>query len=77
MTKVTFRQLDRTLKGLGFESIVNGDRAVFRHEKKDAILTVPTEDGAVRDIYVVNARRQVANSGIASADAFEAKLASN
>ena len=75
MTKVTFRQLDKTLKTFGFESTMQGGHAIFRHQGNGAVLTVPAAEGDVRAIYVVNAKQQIANSGIASADAFEATLA--
>jgi predicted RNA binding protein YcfA (HicA-like mRNA interferase family) len=71
---VTFRQLQKTLNSLGFESQPVGGHVIFRHLKTGAVLTVPNTEGTVRPIYVSTAARQIANSGIATASTFESRL---
>lgn len=72
---VTFKQLRETLTGFGFESAQNrGSHVIFRHAKTGVVLTVPNTGRIVRPIYVSNAGRQIANSGIATASTFECRL---
>ena len=61
--------------GLGFVSDPSGGHVIFRHPETGLVLTAPNAEGKVRSIYVVTAARQIANVGIASAAAFEARLA--
>jgi len=76
MTKpVTLAQLRDTLTGLGFVSDPSGGHVIFRHPETGLVLTAPNAEGKVRSIYVITAARQIANVGIASAAAFEARLA--
>lgn len=71
---VTFKQLQAALNELGFESQQHGSHSIFMHPKTGTVLTVPNMDRMVRPIYVSTAARQIANSGIAAASAFEATL---
>jgi predicted RNA binding protein YcfA (HicA-like mRNA interferase family) len=71
---VTFKQLQKTLSGFGFEARPSGSHVIFRHSKTGVVLTVPNIEGTVRPIYVSNAAHQIANSGIATASTFEARL---
>nr|WP_294524004.1 hypothetical protein [uncultured Rhodopila sp.] len=72
---VTFAQLRDTLTGLGFVSDPSGGHVIFRHPKTGLVLTAPNAEGKVRPTYVVTAARQIANFGIATEAAFEARLA--
>jgi predicted RNA binding protein YcfA (HicA-like mRNA interferase family) len=71
---VTFKQLQKTLNGFGFESREGGGHVIFRHSKTGVVLTVPNTEPTVRPIYVSNAAHQIANSGIATASTFEIRL---
>jgi predicted RNA binding protein YcfA (HicA-like mRNA interferase family) len=71
---VTFKQLQKTLNGFGFESQQHGSHVIFRHSKTGVVLTVPNTERTVRPIYVSSAARQIANSGIATASTFETRL---
>lgn len=71
---VTFKQLQRTLNGLGFESQHGGRHVTFRHPRTGTVLTVPNIEPTIRPIYVSTAARQVANSGIATMAMFGARL---
>ena len=71
---VTFKQLQTTLNGLGFESQERGAHVIFRHSKTGAILTVPNTGRTVRPVYVNTAARQIANSGIATMSTFVTRL---
>jgi hypothetical protein len=76
MTKpVTFGQLRDTLNGRGFVADPGGGHVIFRHPGAGLVLAAPNAAGKVRPIYVVTAARQIANSGIATEAAFEARLA--
>jgi predicted RNA binding protein YcfA (HicA-like mRNA interferase family) len=71
---VTFRQLQKALNELGFQSEELGSHVIFRHSKTGVVLTVPNTGQTVRPIYVSTAARQIVNSGIATASTFESKL---
>jgi predicted RNA binding protein YcfA (HicA-like mRNA interferase family) len=71
---VIFRQLQKTFGEFGFVAQQDGGHAIFRHPKTGATLTVPNIEGTVRPIYVSNAARQIANSGIATTSMFEVRL---
>jgi predicted RNA binding protein YcfA (HicA-like mRNA interferase family) len=71
---VTFKQLQKTLYGSGFESQQAGSHVIFRHLRTGLVLTVPNNDQTARPIYVSNASSQIANSGIATASTFEKRL---
>jgi predicted RNA binding protein YcfA (HicA-like mRNA interferase family) len=71
---VTFKQLQKTLNGFGFESQPGGGHVIFRHSKTGVILTVRNTPSTVRPIYVSTAARQIVNSGIATASTFENRL---
>ncbi len=71
---VTFKQLKKTLTEFGFEPEESGGHMIFRHVKTGVVLTVPSTERTVRPIYVSNAGRQIANSGIATTSTFESRL---
>jgi predicted RNA binding protein YcfA (HicA-like mRNA interferase family) len=74
--KVTFKQLQKTLNGLGFEArqSLSSSHVIFKHSKTGVVLTVPNSGPTVPPVYVNTAARQVANSGIATVTSFENKL---
>jgi predicted RNA binding protein YcfA (HicA-like mRNA interferase family) len=76
-SRVTFKQLQKTLVELGFEGRQSGSHVIFRHTGSGAVLSVPNSEQIVRTIFVSTAARQVANSGIATTKAFEGKLRKN
>ena len=72
---VTYSQFKRALIDLGFQATESGpSHVIFRHPPTGAVLTVPKTERRVRPIYVLNAIRQVENTGIASAATFESML---
>ena len=71
---VIFKQLQKTLNGFGFEVEPHGGHVIRRHPGTGAVLSVPNVERTVRPIYMTIAARQIANSGIATASAFETKL---
>jgi hypothetical protein len=76
MTKpVTSGQLRDTLNGLGFVADPGGGHVIFRRPGAGLVVSVPNVEGEGRPIYAVTAARQIANFGIATAAAFEARLA--
>jgi predicted RNA binding protein YcfA (HicA-like mRNA interferase family) len=72
---VTLQQFQQTLRGFGFEqSKRSGHHLIYQHPTRGVIVTVPTNEPNIRPVYVRAAAKQVANSGIATTQAFEAKL---
>ncbi len=71
---VTFKRLKKTLTAFGFEPEEHGGHIFFRHAKAGVVLTVPSTERTVRPVYVSNAGRQIANSGIATTSTFESRL---
>jgi predicted RNA binding protein YcfA (HicA-like mRNA interferase family) len=73
---VTSQQLVGTLEDLGFKLDAEqaGAHLLLRHEKTGAVLTLPKSARPLRPVFVNTAARQVANSGIASVEAFSKRL---
>jgi hypothetical protein len=78
-TDVTYGQLDKALRGLGFTCrLVNDDppARVYEHEETGALITTPPflETDFVLDYHLVAARTTVDLFGIIDAKRFDAKL---
>jgi hypothetical protein len=78
-TDVTYGQLDRALRSLGFPSrLVNGDPPTRRygHPETRASLLLPPfpDDDRVLEYHLVTARVMLDEYGIANPSAFQAKL---
>jgi hypothetical protein len=78
-TDVTYRQLDKVLRSLGFSCrLVNGDppARVYEHKESGAVITTPPYPmkDLVWDWHLVGARTTVDLFGIAEPKVFDAKL---
>jgi hypothetical protein len=78
-TDVTYAQLDRVLRSLGFSSrLVKGEPPArwYEHQDTGAFLTVPPypEDDRVWEHHLVTARVMLDQYGIADPTSFDAKL---
>jgi hypothetical protein len=78
-TDVTYGQLDKVLRSLGFASrLVNGDppMRLYEHKETGASIMVPPfpEQDLVLEYHLVTARVMVDEFGIAKPNVFEAKL---
>jgi hypothetical protein len=78
-TEVTYGQLDRALRSLGFSSrLVAKDPPALHYEHKEsgAMITLPPfpEGGRVLDYHLVAVRTTLDNYGIADPTAFAAEL---
>nr|WP_294511487.1 type II toxin-antitoxin system HicA family toxin [uncultured Rhodopila sp.] len=63
-----------TLNGLGFVADPGGGHVIFRRPGAGLVVSVPNVEGEVRPIYAVTAARQIADFGIATEAAVEARL---
>ncbi len=78
-TKVTYGQLDRVLRSLGFSSrLVNGDppARVYDHKETGASFMIPPlpETDFVLDYHLAGAQKTLDLFGIADAKVFDAQL---
>ncbi len=79
-TDVTYGQLDRVLRGLGFSCrLVTHDpppARVYEHQESSAALILPAfpESDKVLEYHLVAARVMLDNYGIVDPTAFDAKL---
>ncbi len=78
-TEVTYGQLDRALRSLGFSCrVLKGEppARVYEHKETGASFMVPPfpETDFVLDYHLVGARTTLANFGIAEPKAFDAQL---
>jgi hypothetical protein len=78
-TDVTYGQLDKALRSLGFASrLVNGDppTRLYEHKETGASIMMPPfpEQDLVLEYHLVTARVMVDEDGIAEPKVFDAKL---
>ena len=78
-TNVTYGQLDKVLRSLGFSCWLSKEEPparVYEHKESGALLTVPPfpESDFVLDYHLVGARTTVDFFGIADRKVFDAKL---
>jgi hypothetical protein len=78
-TDVTYGQLDKVLRSLGFTCrLVQGDPSarVYTHQDSGASITMPPfpEEDRVLEYHLVTARVMLDQHGIADPTAFDAKL---
>ncbi len=78
-TDVTYGQLDKVLRSLGFSCqlvTLSVPTRVYKHEQSGAIIMMPPfpETDKVLDYHLLGARTTVDGFGIADAAAFDAKF---
>ena len=78
-TKITYGQLDKVLRSLGFSRTVfdrDGLGLRYEHQETGALLLLPAfdEKECVYDHHMVAARSMLSNFGVADVSVFESKL---
>jgi hypothetical protein len=78
-TEVTYGQLDRVLRSLGFSCravIKNVESRVYEHKQSGALIVLPAlpEDDGVLDYHLVGVRTTLDGFGIVDPTEFAAKL---
>ena len=76
---VTYSQLDRVLRSLGFTCQIidkDGEARRYEHARSGAVILLPAypEDDKVLEYHLVMVRVTLENFGVADAMAFDAKL---
>jgi len=73
---ITLRQLEKLLKNYGFEKRVtgHGSHLLYRHAVAGALVTLPANNQALREIQTRNVFRQIINAGLASEDELQGKI---
>jgi hypothetical protein len=75
-TNVTYGQLDKTLRALGFTRVEDGVVRRYDHNKSGAAVLLPPfpEDDRVLDYHLASVRTTLDECGIADPTAFATKL---